>query len=116
MFHRRVIVVQAVVVVATAVTIVLLLTVPPTVAAVEGPADVGAALFTANCSGGHGLGGEGGVGPALAGGLARFETIQDVITFVSTGVPGRMPGFETRLSPDEISAIVQFVWTDLAGK
>jgi mono/diheme cytochrome c family protein len=108
---------QALVAVATAVTVVLLLTVSPTVAEVKTPdATAGAGLFQATCSGCHGSEGEGGVGPALAGGLSRFSSEVEVATFVSTGVPGRMPGFETRLGPDEINAVVEFVWTELAGR
>jgi hypothetical protein len=40
----------------------------------------------------------------------------EVAGFVSAGVPGRMPGFETRLHPDQVNAIAQHVWTDLAGR
>jgi mono/diheme cytochrome c family protein len=117
MFNRFVNAVQAVVAGAAVVTVVLLLTVSPTVAEVETPdAAVGAGLYQANCSGCHGSQGEGGVGPALAGGLPRFGSEDEVAAFVSTGVPGRMPGFETRLNPDEINAIVHFVWSDVAGR
>lgn len=117
MLHRVVVVVQAVAAVAVVVTVVLLFTVQPTVAGSEAPdLEAGAGLFAANCSGCHGPAGEGGVGPPLAGGLSRFDSIDQVVTFVSTGVPGRMPGFETRLSPDEVNAIVEFVWSDLAGR
>jgi hypothetical protein len=42
--------------------------------------------------------------------------MEDVASFVSTGVPGRMPGFETRLSPDEINAVVGFAWAGLAAR
>ena len=38
------------------------------------------------------------------------------MTFVSAGVPGRMPGLETRLSPEEIDAVIDYVWVDLAGR
>jgi len=117
MFERFVNVVQLLVAGAAVLTVVLMFTVSPTVAAVSPPdADRGAELFQANCAGCHGVGGEGGIGPALAGGLARFGSIEDVVSFVSTGVPGSMPGFETRLGPDEINAVVEFVWTELAGR
>ena len=56
------------------------------------------------------------MGPALAGGLAGFDSIEEVVDLVSTGVPGNMPGFETRLSPEEIEAVVDYVWVDLAGR
>ena len=117
MFERFVNGFQVLVVIATVVTVVLLFTVSPTGAE---PVDTGVAsgadLFTSNCAGCHGPAGEGGVGPALAGGLARFDSIEEVVGFVSTGVPGRMPGFETRLSPEEIDAVVDYVWVDLAGR
>jgi mono/diheme cytochrome c family protein len=117
MFERFVNGFQVLVAIATVITVVLLFTVPPTVAE---PADTavasGADLFASNCAGCHGAGGEGSIGPALAGGLARFDSIAEVVSFVSTGVPGSMPGFETRLSPDEIEAVVDYVWVDLAGR
>jgi mono/diheme cytochrome c family protein len=116
MFERFVNVFQVLVAIAAGATVVLLLTVSPTVAEVESPdTALGSDLFQANCAGCHGAGGEGGIGPALAGGLARFGSTEEVVVFVSTGVPGRMPGFETRLGPDEINAVVEFVWADLAG-
>lgn len=117
MFKRFVELVQILVAVAAVATVVLLVTVSPTVAEVETPdAAMGGELYQSNCVGCHGAGGEGGIGPALAGGLARFESVQEVVAFVSTGVPGRMPGFETRLSPDQVNAVVQYVWADLAGR
>ncbi len=117
MFKRFVNAFQVLVAGAAVVTVVLLLTVSPTVAEVETP-DVaaGAELFQANCSGCHGSEGEGGVGPALAGGLSRFASEEEVATFVSTGVPGRMPGFETRLDPDQVNAVAHYVWTEMAGR
>jgi mono/diheme cytochrome c family protein len=108
---------QVVVALAALVTVVLLLTVTPTRAEVETPdTAVGAGLFQESCAGCHGAEGEGGVGPALAGGLPRFESVQEVAGFVSAGVPGRMPGFETRLHPDQVNAIAQHLWNDLAGR
>ena len=117
MFERFVNGFQIVVAIATVVTVALLFTVSPTAADPADSAVVsGADLFAFNCAGCHGAGGEGGVGPALAGGLSRFGSIEEVVAFVSAGVPGRMPGFETRLSPEEIDAVVDYVWVDLAGR
>ena len=117
MFERLVNGFQVVVAIATVVTVALLFTVSPMVAEpTESVVASGADLFASNCAGCHGQVGEGGVGPALSGGLARFGSIQEVVGFVSTGAPGSMPGFETRLTPDEINAVVEFVWTDLAGR
>ena len=117
MFKRFVSAFQVLAAVAAVATVLLLLTVSPSVAQVETPdLAAGAELFQSSCAGCHGPGGEGGVGPALAGGLSRFGSVEEVATFVSTGVPGRMPGFETRLGPDQINAITEYVWTDLAGR
>ncbi len=97
------------------VTVVLLLTVspqpPPTVAASSDLA-AGEAIFASNCAGCHGADRTGGVGPALTGegALSRFNGPEAVAKFVSTGAPGSMPGFETRLTPDEIAAVSAFVW------
>lgn len=117
MFKRIVNGLQVLVALATVVTVVLLVTVSPTTADIATPdVSAGAELFAANCSGCHGPEGGGGLGPALAGGLDPFETVEDVATFVSIGVPGRMPGFETRMTPDQVNAVAQFAWTDLAGR
>ena len=117
MFERFVNGFQVLVAIATVVTVVLLFIVSPTVAEpAETAVASGADLFSSNCAGCHGAEGEGGVGPALAGGLTRFGSIEEVVGFVSTGVPGSMPGFETRLSPEEIEAVVDYVWVDLAGR
>lgn len=117
MFKRVVDGLQLLVAMATAVTVILLLTVNPTVAEIETPdVSAGADLFASNCSGCHGAEGGGGLGPALAGGLENFEAVDDVARFVSNGVPGRMPGFETRMTPDQVNAVAQYVWTDLAGR
>jgi mono/diheme cytochrome c family protein len=117
MFKRIVDGLQVVVALAAAVTVVLLVTVSPTVAEVDTPdVSAGSDMFQANCSGCPGPEGEGGIGPALAGGLESFEAVEDVARFVSAGVPGRMPGFETRMTPDQVNAVAQFVWTDLAGR
>ena len=117
MFKRFVDTFQVLVALATVVTVVLLVTVSPTIADVDIPdLSAGAELFASNCSACHGTEGEGGLGPALAGGLENFEAVEEVARFVSNGMPGRMPGFETRLTPDQVNAVTQFVWTDLAGR
>lgn len=115
-FSKFVDVVQWVVLALAALTVVLLLVAQPIVAS-ETPADPteGATLFASNCSGCHGADGSGGVGPALVGegALAGLEDAGAVAGFVSVGVPGRMPGFETRLRPDEIEALAAFVFSGL---
>ncbi|MEY4230049.1 MAG: hypothetical protein RLZZ362_898 [Actinomycetota bacterium] len=54
---------------------------------VTGPLGAGAALYTANCSGCHGAGGEGGLGYGFAGGevLKTFPHIEDQLRYVYVG-------------------------------
>lgn len=117
-FARFVDAVQWVVAALAAMAVVLLFVAQPTVASGEA-ADLeeGAGIFAANCAGCHASDGSGGVGPALAGddALARFEDSAAVSRFVSVGVPGRMPGFETRLTPDEIEAVADYVFSGLGS-
>jgi mono/diheme cytochrome c family protein len=54
---------------------------------VSGPLGEGVALYTANCSGCHGAGGEGGLGYAFSGGevLKTFPRIEDQLRYVYFG-------------------------------
>ncbi|MDP8975127.1 MAG: cytochrome c [Actinomycetota bacterium] len=99
-----------------------------TVKKVETPADVYA---KAGCSSCHGSGGEGGVGPALAGGVSKltFPNEADHIAWVKDGsgpvsgqrygdpnrpggqagpATGGMPGFAGQLSDAEIEMVVKY--------
>ena len=68
-----------------------------------------AALFADRCAGCHGPDGGGGVGPQLSDGrvAAEYPDIEDQIVVVTDG-RGGMPAFGTRLSSDEIRAVVAF--------
>jgi mono/diheme cytochrome c family protein len=96
------------------------------------PAQVGAQVYTkAGCAGCHGAKGEGGVGPALAGGDAKvtFPNEADHIAWVETGSAphkgqpygdpnraggqriaqsGGMPAFKGQLTDAEIAAVVAY--------
>lgn len=96
------------------------------------PAQVGAKVYTTKgCAGCHGAKGEGGVGPALAGGDAKvtFPNEADHIAWVETGSAphkgqpygdpnrpggqriaqsGGMPGFKGQLTDAEIAAVVAY--------
>lgn len=117
-FTRFVDAVQWVVAALAAMTVVLLFVAQPTVAS-GSAADLeeGAAVFASNCSGCHAADGSGGVGPGLVGddALAGFDDSESVARFVAVGVPGRMPGFETRLTPDEIDAVAEYVFSGLGS-
>ncbi len=90
---------------------------------------VGSVVYTepSSCASCHGAGGEGGSGPALAGGvLTTFSMCTDHIEWVSLGTTGfqdagrdtygdtaiavgsggQMPSFQETLTPDEIAAVV----------
>ncbi len=83
-----------------------------TSAAMPAQAPSGQALFVADCAVCHGAAGQGGSGPALAGNrrAANASNVADAIRFGR----GMMPGFQARLSADQIAALVQFVTGTLA--
>lgn len=117
-FRRFVDGVQWLVAALAALTVILLLVAQPSEASGAAPdLGEGATVFASNCAGCHGSDGSGGVGPALVGEdvLAGFVDSQSVARFVSVGVPGRMPGFETRLTPEEIDAVAGLVFSGLGS-
>jgi mono/diheme cytochrome c family protein len=104
---------------------------PATKAQVLTPIQLGAQLFGKNCAQCHGAKGEGGVGPALAGGDAKitFPNEADHIAWVETGSltkkgqkygdpnrpggqrvakVGGMPPFKGTLTDAQIKAVVTF--------
>ncbi len=75
----------------------------------------GMTLFAANCSGCHGLEGQGGVNaPQLAGGavVVAFPVVTDQIAVVANG-RAHMPAFGGRLTADEIELVVDFTRDEL---
>ena len=68
----------------------------------------GATVFVENCASCHGPEGEGGAGPALAGGavVEAFPDAADQVELVTNG-RGGMPAFGEDLSPEEIEAVVE---------
>lgn len=119
MFKRLVDGVEVLVAAVTVWTVVMMLTLAPVLpTGAEPDLGQGGEIFRASCATCHGSEGGGGAAPALAGegALAGFESADQLFRFVSTGVPGRMPGFETRLHPDEIEAVTRFVWEELGGR
>lgn len=52
-------------------------------------------MFTTSCAACHGASGEGGAAPALVGenaDLAKYETAQGLLEFISTNMPADAPG------------------------
>jgi mono/diheme cytochrome c family protein len=106
-------------------------------AVVSDPVTIGNQVYHANCSTCHGSNGEGGVGPALHGGVSAitFPNVADQINWVkngSTGLPKNapygdanrtggqhvaakndMPGFANSLSATQIQDVVTYERTKL---
>jgi len=73
----------------------------------------GSAVYTQHCQICHGAAGQGGTGPALAGDLAdRYPDAADQRAVILVG-PKSMPSFATRLSDQEIDAVIAFTRTGL---
>ncbi len=86
-------------------------------AALEGPSpgdpQQGQQLYAANCEVCHGLGGAGGIGPALASNPSvQSLTDEALMALVSAGRPAAgMPAWESRLSTEEIQHIIALLRT-----
>lgn len=74
----------------------------------EAPPINGGAIFASNCARCHGAGGEGGRGPNLQ---SYADTGAGVAKVTNGG--GGMPSFSGTLSPEEITAVVNFVINNL---
>lgn len=106
-------------------------------AVVSDPITIGNQVYHSSCSTCHGSNGEGGVGPALHGGVAAitFPTVADHINWVKNGSTGLaknapygdpnraggqrlaskndMPGFASSLTPTQIQDVVAYERTKL---
>jgi mono/diheme cytochrome c family protein len=70
-------------------------------------------VYISNCARCHGQGGQGGVGPQLAGAVVTaFPDAKDEIAVVRDGRDG-MPSFAGDLSPAEIEDVVAYTRTEL---
>jgi mono/diheme cytochrome c family protein len=68
----------------------------------------GGGIFEERCASCHGSTGSGAVGPALAGEVVvDFPDPADEITVVTDG-RGGMPSFASKLTPEEIAAVVAY--------
>jgi mono/diheme cytochrome c family protein len=73
----------------------------------------GRGIYKAYCLTCHGVDGQGGVGPQLAGVVVeKYPNIDDQIAVVTNG-RGGMPSFASTLSPEEIRKVVTYERTDL---
>jgi cytochrome c oxidase cbb3-type subunit 3 len=85
----------------------------PAPAAVQAPAEVvavdGQTLFKKHCAGCHGANGKGAFGPDLSGEYTYGKTTMAVQESIAFGRPKNMPGFEKKLSQEEIDALTEFI-------
>jgi cytochrome c oxidase subunit 2 len=73
----------------------------------------GKGIYEANCATCHGVDGQGGVGPRLAGVLVdKYPNIEDQIAVVTNG-KGAMPSWRGDLTPKEILKVVEYTRTEL---
>jgi cytochrome c oxidase cbb3-type subunit 3 len=79
----------------------------PTVAATA--AADGPALFKKHCAGCHGANGKGAFGPDLSADYKYGKTSTAVQESIALGRPKNMPGFEQKLSPEEIETLTEFI-------
>lgn len=85
--------------------------VPPSADGTRDPLLVeGRTVWADHCVRCHGAGGDGGRGPKLSNGAVaiKYPNIDVQISIVTQGLNGKMPGFRTVLTPDEIDAVAAF--------
>ncbi|MGH8957714.1 MAG: c-type cytochrome [Acidimicrobiia bacterium] len=99
---------------ATVWTVALLFTAEPSFTG-DPIQDVGSRIYAARCSGCHGGAGQGLTGPRLAEQMVeRYPDPADQAAVVASGRNG-MPAFGTRLSPEELAAVVEFTRSGLGA-
>ena len=72
----------------------------------------GKGIYVARCATCHGVGGQGGVGPALEQVEAKYPNIEDQIAIVTNG-KGAMPAWRGELTAKEIRKVVEYTRTGL---
>jgi mono/diheme cytochrome c family protein len=73
----------------------------------------GKGIYEAFCATCHGVDGQGGVGPELAGVVAeKYPNIEDQIAVVTDG-KGEMPAWRDDLTAEEIHKVVEYTRTGL---
>jgi len=81
----------------------------PATAAVPAVAADGKTLFKKHCAGCHGAEGKGAFGPDLSADYKYGKTNMAAQESITSGRPGNMPGFEQKLSKDEIETLTEFI-------
>lgn len=113
-FKKLVDALQVLALAAAAWTVFLLFTAQPPVSG-DPVQDDGARIYAARCSGCHGAQGQGLSGPQLAGTVVeRFPDPADQAAVIANGRDG-MPAFGSRLTAEELNAVVEFTRTRLGA-
>ncbi|MGH8926847.1 MAG: c-type cytochrome [Acidimicrobiia bacterium] len=73
------------------------------------PDATGAEIYTAVCAGCHTEDLSGGIGPALGPGSNAAAQDDEFLLLTVTRGRGRMPSFETTLSPEQIERVVEYL-------
>ena len=83
----------------------------PAPPAAEAPVAVagGQELYAKHCAGCHGAEGKGAFGPDLSGEYKYGKTDMAVEESISYGRPGNMPGFEKKLSSEQIKTLTDYI-------
>ena len=81
----------------------------PTATKTPTAVDGGQELYAKYCAGCHGADGKGAFGPDLSGEYKYGKTTMAVEESISFGRPGNMPGFEKKLSSEEIKTLTEFI-------
>jgi mono/diheme cytochrome c family protein len=74
-----------------------------------GLADSGRGVYSSQCAGCHGASGRGGTGPTLIGSgqaLAKYNTAQGLLSFISSSMPASNPG---SLSSQQYLAVMAYL-------
>ena len=79
----------------------------------EAQPTTGKGIYEAHCATCHGVDGQGGVGPELAGVVAtKYPNVEDQIAVVTNG-KGEMPSWRGQLTTEEIRKVVEYTRTGL---
>lgn len=77
------------------------------IAALEGDAASGAAIYSANCASCHGDDGTGGSGPALVGEVDEPSDVELATKILNGGLV--MPGFADELGDQDVADLISFM-------
>lgn len=72
----------------------------------------GAEIYESRCASCHGVGLEGGIGPALGEGSAVTDKPDEYVVNTIVNGRGRMPAFRASLDDGQIERVVEYLWAE----